>query len=233
MLLLRLYAFTCAAVITAGTMETVVGMAGRRVALPCRVEAAKQNGVHVCWGRGEPSLFSCHNMLVNMAGQQVAYKSSYRYSVSSVSLSAVPYLSIFNVRPSDSGYYHCRVQLPGLFNDKTFTILLIVIKPSGNLNAPQTTKRSDVTEGVTQQTGCDITREDTTGPLVARVRSPVQQNNVNNLKMFLGHTLRVAFIIFIPAVILTAAYRIWRSNQKLRTDSSMDQSEKEEEEVYL
>nr|XP_057943168.1 hepatitis A virus cellular receptor 1 homolog [Doryrhamphus excisus] len=233
MLLLRLYVFTCAAVITAGTMETVVGMAGRRVVLPCRVEAANQNDVHVCWGRGEPSLFSCHNMLVNTVGQQVEYKTSYRYSVSSFSSSAIPYLWIFNVRPSDSGYYHCRVQLPGLFNDKTFTVLLIVIKQSGNLNTPQTTKRSDVTEGVTQQIGCDISTEDTTAPVVARVRSSVQQNNVNDLKMFLGHTLRIAFIIFIPAVILTAAYRIWRSNQKLWTDSSMDQSEKEEEEVYL
>ncbi|XP_061902486.1 hepatitis A virus cellular receptor 1 homolog [Entelurus aequoreus] len=228
MLLLRLYAFTCVVVVTAGSVETVVGLAGRRVALPCRVEAAKQRGVHVCWGKGTPSLFSCQNMLVNMAGERMTYKSSYRYSMS-VSSSAVSYLSIFNVRPSDSGFYHCRIQLPGFFNDKTFTVLLIVIKPSGNLNAPQTTKRSDVAESVTQHTGCDITTEETTGPLVARVGSSVQQSNFNNLYTFLGHTIRMAFIIFIPAVLLTAAYRIWRSNQKVWTDRSMSQSEEKEE----
>ncbi|XP_061817603.2 hepatitis A virus cellular receptor 1-like [Nerophis lumbriciformis] len=222
MLLLHLYAFTCVVVVAAGSVETVVGLAGRRVALPCRVEAAKQRGVHVCWGKGTPSLFSCQNMLVNTAGERMTYKSSYRYSVS-VSSSAVSYLSIFNVRPSDSGFYHCRVQLPGFFNDKTFTVLLIVIKPSGNLHAPQTTKRSDVTESVT------LHKEETTGPLVARVGSSVQQSNFNNLHTFLGHTIRMAFIIFIPAVLLTAAYRIWRSNQKVWTDRSMSQSEEKEE----
>ncbi|XP_061752521.1 hepatitis A virus cellular receptor 1 homolog [Nerophis ophidion] len=155
MLLLHLYAFTCVVVVTgcasAGSVETVVGLVGRRVPLPCRVEAAKQRGMHLCWGKGTPSLFSCQNILVNMAGERMTYKSSYRYSVS-VSSSAVSNLYIFNVRPTDSGLYHCRVQLPGFFNDKTFTVLLIVVKPSVNLNAPQTTKRSDDADSVTQHT---------------------------------------------------------------------------------
>lgn len=44
-----------------------------------------------------------------------------RYSSSSSSL------TIINSRPSDSGFYHCRVQLPGLFNDQTSTVHLIII----------------------------------------------------------------------------------------------------------
>ena len=70
-----------AARVSAVTTETVVGVAGRRVKLPCRSEAASQRGVEVCWGRGEPSLFTCHNTVINAAGDQVSYRKSYRYMV--------------------------------------------------------------------------------------------------------------------------------------------------------
>ncbi|XP_077402804.1 uncharacterized protein LOC144036218 [Vanacampus margaritifer] len=237
--LLQLYVVTCVAGFTvwAGPAETVVGVAGRRVALPCRVAAAKRRDVYVCWGKGEPAFFSCHNMLVNMAGKHIMYKSSYRYSVS-YAPSEVPYLSIFNVRPSDAGLYHCRVQLPGPFNDKTFAVLLIVIKRAGNLNAPPTTQGGTMEPG----TGSDVTPsvilwdsmvDDTTGPVVARVQTPARRQDGVNLRMFLGNTLRMAFIVFMPAVILTAAYRIWRSNQKVVTDSSGSQSEEAEDDVYV
>lgn len=51
------------------------------------------------------------------------YLAVYRFSLlSSSSLS----LSISNLRPSDSGFFHCRVLLPGLFNDQTATLHLII-----------------------------------------------------------------------------------------------------------
>ncbi|XP_077361570.1 uncharacterized protein LOC144006551 [Festucalex cinctus] len=233
--LLQLYVVTCVAGIAvwAGPAETVVGVAGRRVVLPCRVAAAKRRATHVCWGRGEPSFFSCHNTLVNMAGEHIMYKSSYRYSASSPP-SEVPYLSIFNVRPSDAGLYHCRVQLPGPFNDKTFSVLLIVIKRAGNLNAPLTTAQGGTMEPTT---GSDVTQsstvDDATGPAVARVQTPARRQDGVNMRVFLGNTLRMAFIVFIPAFILTVAYRIWRSNQKVATDSSVSQSEEAEDDVYV
>uniref|UniRef100_UPI0037E81E22 hepatitis A virus cellular receptor 1 homolog isoform X3 n=1 Tax=Semicossyphus pulcher TaxID=241346 RepID=UPI0037E81E22 len=136
---------TVPAHVSAVTTETVVGVAGRRVTLPCRVEVVSQGGVEVCWGRGEPSLFTCHNAVINTAGDQTTYRKSYRYSSSSSSS-----LSILNSRLSDSGFYHCRAQLPGPFNDQTSTVHLIIIKPhsvvsepshredAGNLNTPQT-----------------------------------------------------------------------------------------------
>lgn len=77
--------FACVpACVSAVTMETVVGVAGRRVMLPCRVEAVSQRGVEVCWGRGEPSLFSCHSTVIHTAGDQVTYRKSYRYQVFTV-----------------------------------------------------------------------------------------------------------------------------------------------------
>lgn len=54
-----------------------------------------------------------------------------RYSVSASSSS----LSIFHSRPSDSGFYHCRVQVPGLFNDQTFTVHLIILSSRTSTHA--------------------------------------------------------------------------------------------------
>lgn len=63
---------------SAETTETVVGVAGTRVVLPCRVEAVLQSGAEVCWGRGKPSLFSCHNAVIHQAAGQVTYRKSDR-----------------------------------------------------------------------------------------------------------------------------------------------------------
>lgn len=60
------------------TTETVVGVAGGQVELPCRSAAWKQRRVEVCWGRGEPSLFTCHNTLLISAQGRVKYRTSLR-----------------------------------------------------------------------------------------------------------------------------------------------------------
>ncbi|XP_071362606.1 hepatitis A virus cellular receptor 1 homolog [Trachinotus anak] len=233
-LLLHTFSSICvlSAPVSAVTTETVVGVAGRRVTLPCRLEVVNQGGVEVCWGRGEPSLFTCHNTVINTAGDQVSYRRSYRYSVSSSSS-----LSILSSRPSDSGFYHCRVQLPGLFNDQTSTVHLIIISPRSvvsddaeDLNAPQTVTSPTTTE-VTQETGSDVSSA--TEPVLALVQSAVQLQQVNSLQMFIGNTVRLSLIIFIPALLLTAAYRVRRSNQRPETDRRLNQSEEEEEDTSV
>uniref|UniRef100_A0A3Q1G1W5 Hepatitis A virus cellular receptor 1 homolog n=1 Tax=Acanthochromis polyacanthus TaxID=80966 RepID=A0A3Q1G1W5_9TELE len=149
--MLLLHIFTCVCLlsgVSAVTTETVVGVVGQTVMLPCRSEAANQRGVEVCWGRGEPSLFTCHNAVIDSSGERITYRKSYRFSLSSSSS-----LSISSSQPSDAGFYHCRLQLPGLFNDQTSSVHLIIIDPrpvfssepskrsddEGNLNAPWTT----------------------------------------------------------------------------------------------
>ncbi|XP_028277715.1 hepatitis A virus cellular receptor 1 homolog isoform X3 [Parambassis ranga] len=204
--------------VSAVTTDTVVGVAGRAVMLPCRTEAVKHRGVAVCWGRGEPSLFSCRNTVTDSAGGVASYRKSHRYSVSSSSS-----LFIQGVQSSDSGFYHCRAQLPGLFNDQTSSVHLIIIEPRsrtsgegskdrGTPNAPPATTRSDVTG------------DNSTEPMLALVQSSLQQH-VNTLQVFVGNTVRLSFIIFIPALLLTAAYRVWRSKQRSVTDRRLGQSE--------
>lgn len=228
MLLLHTFTFFCLlSGVSAVTTETVVGVVGQTVTLPCRSEAANQRGVEVCWGRGEPSLFTCHNAVIDSSGQRITYRKSHRFSLLSSS-----FLSISSSQPSDAGFYHCRLQLPGLFNDQTSSVHLIIIHPrpvfsseaskssndEGNLNAPLTT-----TDYITE--GSDVTGGATTEPMVAVVQPVQQQEHVNTLQMFVGNTVRISFIIFIPAVMLAAAYRLWRLKQSWVMDRRIDQSE--------
>ncbi|XP_026213344.1 hepatitis A virus cellular receptor 1 homolog isoform X2 [Anabas testudineus] len=227
MLLLLQLCFTSVYVLTvhvaaAVTTEAVVGVAGRTVTLPCRLEAANRRGVEVCWGRGEPSLFTCHNAVISATQEKISYKRSNRYSVSSSSL------NILNSGPADSGFYHCRVQLPGLFNDQTSTVHLIIISPRSvassseesnqdteNQSSPHATASYSIRDQ-TQDRGSDVS---TTGPVVAQVQ-----------QLFIGNTLRLSFIIFIPVLLLSAAHRVW-TKQRSDTDRTMDQSEEENSSV--
>ncbi|XP_028277712.1 hepatitis A virus cellular receptor 1 homolog isoform X1 [Parambassis ranga] len=221
--------------VSAVTTDTVVGVAGRAVMLPCRTEAVKHRGVAVCWGRGEPSLFSCRNTVTDSAGGVASYRKSHRYSVSSSSS-----LFIQGVQSSDSGFYHCRAQLPGLFNDQTSSVHLIIIEPRsrtsgegskdrGTPNAPPATtsecsseRQSGRLQGLNMRS--DVTGDNSTEPMLALVQSSLQQH-VNTLQVFVGNTVRLSFIIFIPALLLTAAYRVWRSKQRSVTDRRLGQSE--------
>ncbi|XP_058482862.1 hepatitis A virus cellular receptor 1 homolog isoform X3 [Solea solea] len=239
---LLVHTFVCVCVLTVPahvsthTTETVVGVAGRKVTLPCRAEAEKQRDVEVCWGRGEPSVFTCHNTVIYATGDKISYRRSYRYSLSSSSS-----LSIALTRPSDSGFYHCRVQLPGLFNDQTTSVHLIVASyPSvlpdsedrtftdaGAATGVQRGQTGDTTGGVTAaDTGSDVTA--TTQPMTALVQSVQQKQQVNGPQMFIGNTLRLSFIIFIPVLLLTAAYRVWGCGQRAKTDRRLNQSEDED-----
>ncbi|XP_071390851.1 hepatitis A virus cellular receptor 1 homolog [Centroberyx affinis] len=257
MLPLLLHTFTFICLLTAcasAYMETVVGVAGAAVTLPCRSAAVQQGGVEVCWGRGEPTLFSCHNTLISADRAQVQ-TTSHRYSLSSSLSSGDVSLSIHKSRQSDSGFYHCRIQLPGLFNDQTFTVHLIIINvpavasdpPPDNIQPsmlspeahvrPRTphTPVSFTGRDATVERGSDITGDHTTGPIVAQVKiskdqvSPQQQ--LNRLESFVGNSVRLAFIVFIPALLLVAGYRVWSSKRRAEISRSLTLSDQEESSV--
>ncbi|KAM4545004.1 uncharacterized protein havcr2 [Odontesthes bonariensis] len=209
--------------VSAVAKETVVGVAGEAVTLPCRSGTVRPSGVEVCWGTGEPSVFNCHNTLINGAGDHIKYRRSHRYSLSSSSS-----LSISDSQLSDTGFYHCRVQLPGLFNDQTSSVHLIIISPLSVVseNSDDVDVES-LNSGAAQQTGSDVTGGNSTEPMVAEVQSHVGPQDVNTLQIFVGNTLRVSFIIFVPALLLTAAYRgVCRSKKRFETT---ERSEEEEE----
>ncbi|XP_047463669.1 T-cell immunoglobulin and mucin domain-containing protein 2-like isoform X2 [Mugil cephalus] len=208
MLLLLIFSSVCVPSESVA-METVVGVAGQAVRLPCGCEAVEQGQVEVCWGRGEPSLFTCHNILIDSSRDKVTYRKS------------------------------LRVQLPGLFNDQTSSVLLIISNPYSVSSSK--TSIGDVTEqkggDVIELRGTDVTEprdtnatesggNDVTEPVLAQVQSSIQQHR-DTLQMFIGHTLRLSFIIFIPAL-MTAVYKVWRSRQKAETDRRTDQTDEED-----
>nr|XP_043897423.1 uncharacterized protein LOC122779304 isoform X6 [Solea senegalensis]XP_043897425.1 uncharacterized protein LOC122779304 isoform X6 [Solea senegalensis] len=166
-------------------------------------------------------------------GQRRRSRGTWRYSLSSSSS-----LSIALTRPSDSGFYHCRVQLPGLFNDQTTSVHLIitsylsVLPDSEDRTFTDVRAATGVQRGQTGDTTGDVTAADTgsdvtatTQPMTALVQSVQQKQQVNGPQMFIGNTLRLSFIIFIPVLLLTAAYRVWGCGQRAKTDRRLNQSE--------
>ncbi|GAA6224583.1 T-cell immunoglobulin and mucin domain-containing protein 4-like [Lates japonicus] len=213
----------------------VVGRTGQDVTLPCRYEVKEHGPQSVCWNRGDLPLQECNNRLIATGKLRVKEETrvSSRYQLQGQLDEGDVSLTILNLTELDAGRYGCRVRVRGPFNDLKYHIDLNVEK------APITTtiagkRGSDVTtwkgSDVTTWRGSDVTP---TEPMVTLVQemwsTAVQQQQVNSLQMFVGNTVRLSFIIFIPALLLTAAYRVWRTNQKPETDRRLNQSEEEEE----
>ncbi|XP_010869513.2 hepatitis A virus cellular receptor 1 homolog isoform X1 [Esox lucius] len=240
-----------------GVMETVVGVAGRTVSLPCRYDTATQGLTEVCWGMGRgPSPFACENTVVATNGVEVIYRRSGRHRLGGDLQRGDVSLNIYNAREDDSGFYHCRVELPGLFNDLTFLVYLIVrpaavmrtVAPDFVPTAPEPTPANIDTPGspftphygrqappvtdspglllpLTETSGSTIkSRKDrqgepdpdifplsTTGPVMQLVRRTKRLMAPPSLESYIGHTIRVGLILFLPGLILTVLLRLRRS----------------------
>ncbi|XP_018517448.1 T-cell immunoglobulin and mucin domain-containing protein 4 [Lates calcarifer] len=223
----------------------VVGRTGQDVTLPCRYEVKKHGLQSVCWNRGDLPLQECNNRLIATSKLRVKEETrvSSRYQLQGRLDEGDVSLTILNLTESDAGRYGCRVRVRGPFNDLKYHIDLNIEKApitttiAGRRGSDITTwKGSDITtwkgSDVTTWRGNDVTP---TEPMVTLVQemwsTAVQQQQVNSLQTFVGNTVRLSFIIFIPALLLTAAYRVWRTNQKPETDRRLNQSEEEEEEA--
>nr|XP_029482849.1 hepatitis A virus cellular receptor 1-like isoform X3 [Oncorhynchus nerka] len=249
-----------------GVMETVVGVAGRTVSLTCRYDTATLGLTEVCWGRGaQPSLFGCENTVIATNGVEVTYRRSYRHRLPGKLQSGDVSLIIYNVREGDSGFYHCRVALSGLFNDLTHTVHLIVrqvpaqllpitdtpgssVIPENNKQAPLIptviptivpTATEEQPLPITETSGSPFTPEKsregeqgpdilydcTTGPIIGLVKGIKQKMASPSLDSYIGHTVRVGAIAFIPGLILAVLLRLRRSrNSRVRGEPASSPS---------
>ncbi|XP_073423841.1 hepatitis A virus cellular receptor 1 homolog isoform X2 [Dendrobates tinctorius] len=97
--------------------EVVTGSVKDTLTLPCTYTVHKYQH-HICWGRGECPLSGCNNEIIRTDGQNVTMMKSDRYHLlGNISQGDVS-LTITGVTKEDEGTYCCRVQIPGLFNDK-------------------------------------------------------------------------------------------------------------------
>lgn len=113
-----------------GSLEGVyIVEVGQNADLPCSYSpATPENLVPVCWGKGHCPVFECYRMLISTNGRSLKKQLSSRYQLKGNFHEGDVSLTIKNVTFADSGIYCCRIQFPGLMNDKK-SHLELVIKP--------------------------------------------------------------------------------------------------------
>ncbi|CAI5642388.1 unnamed protein product [Oreochromis niloticus] len=182
----------------------VKGHTGQEITLPCKYDRKYYGALSACWQRGEiPTRGGCSNQLISTDGLRVETRA-----------------------PSRGRRWTIRLQGGDtrLFNDKKHHIDLTVADDLSITTAPHILTTITTVVG---QTGSDVTATDsmpTQTQTEVRITA-VQQ--VDHLEIFIGNSARLTFIIFIPALLMTAAYRVWRRGQRLKTDSRLSQSEEE------
>ncbi|XP_042287596.1 hepatitis A virus cellular receptor 1 homolog [Thunnus maccoyii] len=129
----------------------VVGRAGENVTLPCKYDFKNKGATEACWGRGEIPLSKCNNQIISTDGHKVieSTRVSSRYQLLGRLEDGDVSLTILNTTEEDAGWYGCRVEIPGWFNDEKHHIDLIIEKDP----APQSTTSTTTNEETsTEQT---------------------------------------------------------------------------------
>ncbi|KAM8741147.1 hepatitis A virus cellular receptor 1 homolog isoform 2-T2 [Acanthopagrus schlegelii] len=188
---------------------SVVGQTGQNVTLSCKYDFKYYGALAVCWGRGALPSRGCTNQLISTDGRRVieGTRASSRYQLLGRLDEGDVSLTILNLTDSDAGRYGCRVEIPGWYNDGKHHFDLTIE------TAPQTT-----TSTFNRETSTETAASHTTV-------TGTEQQQFDSLQSFIGNTVRVSFIVFIPALLLTSAYRFWRPNQRPETDRRLNQSE--------
>uniref|UniRef100_A0A452Q909 Hepatitis A virus cellular receptor 2 n=1 Tax=Ursus americanus TaxID=9643 RepID=A0A452Q909_URSAM len=111
-----------------GSSEGVyIAEVGQNADLPCVYSATTSEAlVPVCWGRGSCPVFECHSMVLSTDGRNVKYQTSNRYQLKRNIHKGDVSLTIENVTLADSGTYCCRIQFPGIMNDKKLNLELVI-----------------------------------------------------------------------------------------------------------
>ncbi|XP_049448674.1 T-cell immunoglobulin and mucin domain-containing protein 4-like [Epinephelus fuscoguttatus] len=203
--------------VSEGDGSRVVGRLDGNVTLPCTCDIKYYGALPVCWGRGEIPNSGCIKQLISTDGQKDTEGSrvSSRFQLLGRLDEGDVSLTILNVSETDAGRYGCRLWVPGPFNDLKYHIDL-TIEEAPVTTTPTRQRGSDVTSWI----GSDVTGDHTTESMVT-LPQEMWSTAVANI-------VRLSFVIAIlPALLLTVAYGVWRRDQ--RSDSRLNQSEKEEE----
>ncbi|KAL7844399.1 hypothetical protein SRHO_G00229380 [Serrasalmus rhombeus] len=189
----------------AASVLTVVGLVGETVTLPCKYDVKTHGISNICWGRGQ-SWFSCEKTLIATDGMSVTFRESYRYSLPSMLHMGNVSLTIKKAQNADTGFYTCRIEIPGLFNDLSSSVLLFV---SNGLNPVNVITGTEPAVSAEKQVGTqDFTAEYSSAGSVSQL-----QNAEDTLEAFILTTLRVGAVIFIPGLIIALVWKLQRSRK--------------------
>ncbi|XP_044133371.1 polymeric immunoglobulin receptor-like [Bufo gargarizans] len=105
--------------------DQISGRVGDMVKLPCKYDVSEGTSP-MCWGKGSCPTFKCTNTIVWTDGDDVTWTESEKYKLRGNIETGDVSLTIKSVTKEDEGMYCCRVEVPGLFNDKISEISLEV-----------------------------------------------------------------------------------------------------------
>ncbi|XP_072369066.1 hepatitis A virus cellular receptor 1 homolog isoform X2 [Scyliorhinus torazame] len=114
----------------------VRGFLGQSVTLPCSYSVRLNGESVMCWGRGRCPAFACSETLVTTNGKTVTSKISLKYHLDGKIEEGDVSLTVDNLREEDSGWYCCRVEIPGIFNDQKMHFKLLVLEGSSPVTIP-------------------------------------------------------------------------------------------------
>ncbi|KAM9451363.1 hepatitis A virus cellular receptor 2 homolog isoform 2-T2 [Clarias gariepinus] len=193
---------------------TVVGRVGEMVTLPCQYDASTYGISNVCWGRDQ-SWFNCKRTVIATDGLTVNYRESHRYSLPGKLRHGDVSLTIKAAQKADTGFYVCRIEIQGLFNDISYSVYLII---TGGLDILNLTKLFP-TSTAKQIQEVTVRIQDTGSGQDSGYSSAVQRaHSESGLETFILNVLRVGAIVFIPGLIVALIWKLRRARK--REDSS-------------
>ncbi|XP_072446314.1 hepatitis A virus cellular receptor 2 homolog [Chiloscyllium punctatum] len=104
----------------------VRGTLGQSVTLPCTYSVQKHGKTEMCWGRGQCPSNGCSGLLLRTNGKTVISPILTKHQMDGKIEEGDVSLTVNHLQKGDSGWYCCRVQIFGLFNDQKVSINLVV-----------------------------------------------------------------------------------------------------------
>ncbi|XP_032885559.1 hepatitis A virus cellular receptor 1 homolog isoform X2 [Amblyraja radiata] len=123
------------------TGSQVRGYPGQAITLPCHYSVQMNGKTKMCWGRGQCRPFGCGSELIKTNGETVTSAGSEKYQLGGNIEQGDVSLTIKQLRKEDGGWYCCRVQFTGPFNDGKVNLNVLVLDEITTLN-PSTTNES-------------------------------------------------------------------------------------------